>query len=162
MQTEEQFELVMARFAANDVSRERELIILDACRNLAHELALIEPADYVCLLQTGNIVTLADLVASSIEPFFDSAAMSFACSGNARLSWTETPVIALDFEFLHDGVFAFFRLLLSSSGPDVELNHISFEPAAQPPAENTARLTAALASARIRPASERATTRDAG
>jgi hypothetical protein len=138
------------------------LIILDACRNLAQELVLIEPVDYICLLQTGNIITLADLVSSSIEPFFDSAALSFACSGNCQLSWTEAPVIALDFEFLHEGVFAFFRLLLSHDFVDVELNHVSFEPAGQPPAENTARLRAALASARVRPASKGAAASDAG
>ncbi|GIL00253.1 MAG: hypothetical protein BroJett030_01520 [Alphaproteobacteria bacterium] len=136
--------------AGTDVSRERELVILEACRKLADELALVEPADYVCLLQTGNVVTLADLVASSIEPFFDASALTFAWSGECRLSWSEAPVVALDFEFLHDGVSAFFRLILSHAGPDVELNHVSFDRSGQTPADNTARLADALASAAAR------------
>lgn len=144
----------MARNAGTDISRERELIILEACAMLAQELFLVEPADYVCLLQTGNLVNLADLVASSIEPFFDPGALSFACSGSCALSWSQAPVIGLDFEFLHGGVFAFFRLVLAETGPDVELNHISFEQSGLTPADNTALLRAALASARVRPASE--------
>lgn len=139
----------MPRISSENISRERELIILEACRDLAEELSLIDAADYICLLQTGNLVALADLVSSSIEPYFDERALSFACSGHCRVSWEESPSVGLDFEFLHGGVFAFFRLILSQAGPDVELNHISFDQVSQSPAANTSLLNSSLQSARV-------------
>ena len=133
----------------NDIARERELIILEACRGLAEELLLVDPADYVSLLYATNLIALTDLVTSSIEPFFRAEAVSFACSGEYRLSWSEPPSICLDFELLHDGVFAFFRIVLGHQGPDVELNHIAFDCAHNPPAANTESLRQAMASASL-------------
>ena len=140
----------MGRPVKDNISRDRELVILAACSELADELMLVEPADYICLLQTGNMVTLADLVSSSIEPFFDENALTFACSGGFDLSWSTSPTVLLDFEFLHGGIFAFFRMILSRSGVNVELNHISFDLVGQPPAANTDQLRLALESARVK------------
>lgn len=131
------------------LARRRELVLLEACRDLAEELSLIDIADYVCLLRSANLITLGDLVSSSIEPFFQNGTVTFACSGDYRLGWSEPPLISLDFELLHEGVFAFFRIVLWEDGPDVELNHISFDPGGETPAENTAQLESALRSARL-------------
>lgn len=143
-------EVVMGKIVRNNLSRDRELAILAACEDLAEELMLVEPSDYICLLQTGNLVTLADLVTSSIEPFFDEKALTFACSGGYDLSWGRRPTVSLDFEFLHDGIFAFFRMILSHAGADVELNHISFDQIGQSPTANTEHLRQALDTARLR------------
>ena len=116
----------------------------------AEELMLLEPAVYICLLQTGNMATLADLVSSSIEPFFNEKALSFACSGGYDLSWGNSPIVSLDFEFLHGGIFAFFRMILSRAGADVELNHVSFDQTGQSPSANTELLRLALDSARLK------------
>ncbi|MCB1463484.1 MAG: hypothetical protein KDJ90_13900 [Nitratireductor sp.] len=140
----------MGKIVHSNTSRDRELAILAACEELAEELMLVDPADYICLLQTGNMASLADLVSSSIEPFFDEKALSFACSGGFDLSWSRAPAVSLDFEFLHAGIFAFFRMILSRAGADVELNHISFEQVGQTPEANTDHLRQALETARVR------------
>ena len=144
----------MERPAQESISRERELAILAACRELADELMLVEPADYISLFRTGNMVSLTDLVSSSIEPFFDEKALSFAFSGGFDLSWSMRPTIALDFEFLHGGIFAFFRIILSRAGANVEMNHISFDQIGQSPEANTDQLRQALESARVRKTAE--------
>ena len=141
---------VMGKIVRNNISRDRELAILAACGDFAEELMLLEPADYICLLQTGNMATLADLVSSSIEPFFNEKALSFACSGGYDLSWGNSPIVSLDFEFLHGGIFAFFRMILSRAGADVELNHVSFDQTGQSPSANTELLRLALDSARLK------------
>jgi hypothetical protein len=140
----------MGKIVHNNISRDRELAILAACGELAEELMLVEPADYICLMQTGNMASLADLVSSSIEPFFNESALSFAFSGGFDLSWSKSPAVSLDFEFLHGGILAFFRLILLRSGADVELNHISFDPIGQSPEANTDQLRQALDSARVK------------
>lgn len=136
----------------NDYAREREKALADGLRDVACELRMVEPADFIAYIRTEQFGNLRNLVNSSTEMFFKPGTISFGLSGEIDLEWATTPCISLDMEFHHMGVSAYFRLVLWSLEAGVEINYVTFKNSSPEPDENTLRLVNAIADARLVPA----------
>lgn len=130
---------------------EREKALGHGVRELASDLRLVEPADYVDYVRTERFANIAHLVSSSAELFFKPGTIFFGHSGEVDLQWDQTPSVALDMEFRHMRVSIYFRLVLEAERAGVEITYVAFEGAAAEPDENTRRLVEAIADARLMP-----------
>jgi len=134
----------------NDFLRDRERALADSLREVAAELRLIEPADFVAYIRTEQFANIRTLVNSSTELFFKPGTIRFGASADVLLDWGRAPSVMLDMEFHHRAVDVYFRLLLESLSAGVEINYISFGGAgAGEPDDNTRRLRDAIADARL-------------
>ena len=127
----------------------REQILCDACSCLASELRQIEPGDFFSFFQLGQVPAVHDDVTATIDRHFGNNTMGFACTGEAEISWNKPSAVAIDLEFVFEGIFAFFRLFLSADNSAVELHHISFQDSSGDPDSNTVKLEKAIKQARI-------------
>lgn len=135
----------------NDYAREREKALAEGLREVATELRMIDPADYIAYIRTEQFGNLRTLVNSSTEMFFKPGTITFGLSGEADVSWDCEPTIALDMEFHHLSVSAYFRLILKAVTAGIEISYVQFESSSQNPDENTQRLVDAIADARLSP-----------
>ena len=138
-----------------DYSREREKALADGMRDVASELRLIDPADFIAYIRTEQFGNLRNLVNSSTEMFFKPGTITFGLSGEVDLPWGCAPCISLDMEFHHLNVSAYFRLVLRSLQAGIEISYVSFEGGSEDPDKNTARLIEAIEDARIAPVSRK-------
>jgi hypothetical protein len=136
-----------------DYSREREKALAEGLRDVATELRLIDPADFIAFIRTEQFGNLRNLVNSSTEMFFKPGTITFGLSGEVDLPWGCAPCISLDMEFHHLNVSAYFRLVLRSLEAGIEISYVSFEGGSKDPDKNTARLIEAIEDARIVPVS---------
>lgn len=132
-----------------DYSREREKALADGLRDVASELRLVDPADFIAYIRTEQFGNIRNLVNSSTEMFFKPGTICFGLSGEVELPWGCAPCIALDMEFHHLNVSAYFRLVLQSLQAGIEISYVSFEGGSQDPDQNTARLVEAIEDARL-------------
>ncbi|MCZ7594055.1 hypothetical protein [Hyphomicrobium sp.] len=139
---------------ASKFTYEREKALAHGIRELASDLRLVEPADYVDFVRTERFANIANLVASSAELFFKPGTIVFGHSGDVDLRWDQPPTIALDMEFRHMRVNLYFRLVLEAQRAGVEITYIAFDGASEEPDENTRRLVEAIADARLMPIPE--------
>jgi hypothetical protein len=144
----------MMKQQPNNCTMEREKALAHGVRELASELRMVEPADYVAFVRTERFANIANLVASSAELFFKPGTIFFGQSGEVELTWDELPSVALDMEFRHRHVNVFFRLVLEAQSAGVEITYVSFEGASEVPGDNTRRLIDAIADARLVPVLE--------
>ncbi|HWB44675.1 MAG TPA: hypothetical protein VG900_04480 [Hyphomicrobiaceae bacterium] len=133
----------------NDYTLEREKALADGMREVASELRLIEATDLIAYIRTEQFANISTLVNCSTELYFKPGTVRFGQSGDVELNWGSPPSISLDMEFQHIGVSVYFRLLLQSVNAGVEINYINFANGSSDPDENTLRLIAALADARL-------------
>ncbi len=134
-----------------DYSREREKALADGMRDVASELRLVDPADFIAFIRTEQFGNIRNLVNSSTEMFFKPGTICFGLSGEVDLPWGCTPCVSLDMEFHHLNVSAYFRLVLQSLQAGIELSYVSFEGGSEDPDRNTERLIEAIDDARIVP-----------
>lgn len=130
---------------------EREKALGHGVRELASDLRLVEPADYVNFVRMERFANIANLVSSSAELFFKPGTIFFGHSGEVDLKWDQPPTVALDMEFRHMCVKIYFRLVLEAERAGVEITYVAFEGASEEPDENTRRLVEAIADARLLP-----------
>jgi hypothetical protein len=130
---------------------EREKALAQGIRELASDLRLVEPVDFVSFVRMERFANIANLVASSAELFFKPGTIAFGHSGDVDVSWDQPPAVALDMEFRHQCVKVYFRLVLEAEQAAVEITHLAFEGASEEPDENTRRLIEAIADARLAP-----------
>lgn len=135
----------------NDYSREREKALAEGLRDVASELRLVDPADFIAFIRTEQFGNIRTLVNSSTEMFFKPGTISFGQSGEVELPWGCAPCISLDMEFHHLEVSAYFRLVLQSLQAAIEISYVSFEGSAGDPDKNTQRLVDAIDDARLVP-----------
>ena len=131
------------------ITANRENILYDGCEELANDLKQIDPTLYASFFQYGEARFVYEAVNSILDKHFIKGAMTFACTGDALIPWGESPVIAIDMEFVSDGIFAFFRIILTKNNPIVELHHIVFHESAGDPEANTEQLRKSIAAARL-------------
>lgn len=136
---------------ANTFTHEREKALGLGIRELASDLRLVEPGDYIDFVRTERFANIANLVASSAELFFKPGTIFFGHSGDIDLTWDQPPTVALDMEFRHMRVNVYFRLVLEAERAGVEITYLAFEGASGEPDENTRRLVEAIADARLIP-----------
>lgn len=130
---------------------EREQALGHGIRELASDLRLVEPADYINFVRMECFGNIANLVSSSAELFFKPGTIFFGHSGDVEVSWDQPPTVALDMEFRHKRVSVYFRLVLEAQSAGVEITHLAFDGASDKPDENTQRLIEAIADARLMP-----------
>ena len=133
---------------------EREKALGHGIRELASDLRLVEPVDFISFVRTERFANIANLVASSAELFFKPGTIAFGHSGDVDVAWDQPPTVALDMEFRHQRVNVYFRLVLEAEKAGVEITHLAFEGASDEPDENTRRLVEAIADARLAPVAE--------
>jgi hypothetical protein len=128
---------------------DRERIIANALVDVASELRLTDAAELVAMIRNDHAANIADLVNSSTELFFKSGTLRYALSASVNAPWDGTPVVALDMEFRHAMVSAFFRLTIGQRQAGVEIMDILFDEKGLSERAKAERLAAALASARV-------------
>lgn len=128
----------------------RELIVANAIKETVAELRLVDVADYIAFIRLEHFATLSDLVDSAAELFFMPGTVRLGHGGEARVGWSESPVIVLDLELRPSGATVYFSLTLTADTASVEVNYVSFDKPDADPERNTARLAEALERARIR------------
>jgi hypothetical protein len=129
---------------------EREQIIADALVDVASELRLTDAAELILMIRNDHAANIADLVNSSTELFFKSGTLRYALSASFRAPWDATPVVAIDMEFRHAMVSAFFRLTIGQRRAGVEIIEILFDEQGLDDRTKADRLSAAFHSARLR------------
>jgi hypothetical protein len=128
---------------------ERERIIADALVDVASELRLTDAGELMTMIRNDHAANIADLVNSSTELFFKSGTLRYALFASYRAPWDATPVVALDMEFRHAMVSAFFRLTIGERRAGVEIINILFDEHGLDDCTKAERLSAALESARL-------------
>jgi hypothetical protein len=139
----------MNRDAARLLPRDREQIIADALIDVASELRLIDAAELMLMIRNDHSANIADVVNSSTELFFQSGTLRYALSANYRAAWDATPVVAIDLEFRHALVSAFFGLTLGERCAGVEIIDILFDEQDLDDRAKAERLANALDGARL-------------
>ena len=129
--------------------QERERILADALVDVASELRLTDVAELINLIRNDESANIADLVNSSTELFYKRGTMRYALSASFKAPWDATPEIALDMEFSHAMVSAFFRLTIGRRRAGVEVMDVLFDEEGLDAEGKAERLTAALAAARV-------------
>lgn len=141
----------MLKQSGNDHA-EHEKVLAAGMREVAAELRLIDPADLVAFVRTGQFGNLRSLVNASTEMYFKPGTVSFRQSGDVNLGWTGEPCIVLDMEFQHRAVEVFFRLVLEARQAGVEIEYISFGDQTANRKEHLRQLMDAITDARFAPA----------
>jgi hypothetical protein len=141
----------------------REMIVAKAMEEVAAELRMVDVADYVAFMRLEHYATIADIVDSASELYYQPGTLSFGHGGEAVIGWSGDPEIILDMQFRPHGATVYFTLKLTDATASVEVNYVSFDNALDDPEENSRFLETALAGSRImkrRPhaASERSAT----
>jgi hypothetical protein len=131
-------------------SSTREIIVANAIKEVVSELRLVEVGDYIAYIRLERFASVADLVDSAAELFFQPGTLKLGHGGDAHIAWTGAPRIVLDLELRPGGVTVYFGLTLTAKHASVEVNYVAFDQPSADPAENNAFLEAALEKARIR------------
>lgn len=127
-----------------------ERVLADALVEVATELRLADPTEFILMIRGDQAANITDLVNSSSELFFKSGALKYALAAACELRWDSTPTVRLDMEFRHAEVTVFFRLSIGRARAAVEVLDVFFE-TDDPPggAAECARLRAAVCDARL-------------
>jgi hypothetical protein len=129
----------------------RERALAAGVKVVADELRLVDLADFVSYIRAEQFANIEDILNSSVELYFKQGTLTFGWAADLCVDWGQAPKITLDMEFRHLSVLAFFGLSIETEDSSVEIRFISFEEAADDPAENTRRLVDAIANARLPP-----------
>jgi hypothetical protein len=131
-------------------SSTREIIVANAIKEVVSELRLVDVGDYIAYIRLERFASVADLVDSAAELYFEPGTVRLGHGGEAHVSWSHAPRIVLDLELRPMGVTVYFALTMTAKHASVEVNYVSFDNASPDPLENNAFLEAALERARIR------------
>ncbi len=126
---------------------DHEKALADAIVDVATELRLSDPTEFILLVRGEQAANISDLVNSSSELFFKKGALRYGLSADCALGWGSTPSVSLDMEFNHDRVTAFFRLIIGGSRAAVEVVDVFFDEETGP--HDAERLRRAIAAARL-------------
>ncbi len=126
-----------------------ERIIADSLIDVASELRLTDVVEFIKMIHSDHAANIADLVNSSSELFFKSGTLRYALTASFVAHWDEPPVVALDLEFRHATVCAFFRLAIGRRRAGVEIIDILFDEQGLDDRQKVEQLRAALESARL-------------
>ncbi len=135
--------------AVLDQTALRAAILAEAMAGTAAELRLLDPDDLIGYVRRSRWAEIADLVQTASELHFAEGCLSFACRADFAVDWVQAPTLALDLEFAHAGVAAFFTLHLGRDDDRIELQTTFFDAPPCDDAAGTELLAAALAGARL-------------
>lgn len=127
-----------------------ERILADAMVEVATELRLADPLEFLMLIRGNQDANIADLVNSSSELFFKGGALRYGLAASCDLRWESTPIVWLDMEFRQAAVTVFFRLKIGRANAGVEIIDIMIDNGDQFDAQlAAARLSEAIQEARL-------------
>jgi len=148
VQEEDQL-IMIVHGGADHAAHER--ILADAMVDVATELRLADPAEYILMIRGDQPANIADLVNSSSELFFTNGALKYALSASCELGWESPPTVRLDMELRHATVTVFFRLTIGRERAGVEVIDVLFDgDGPRGSAAELEQLAAAVAGARLR------------
>jgi hypothetical protein len=131
--------------------RLQERVLADAMVDVATELRLADPLEFLMMIRGHQDANIADLVNSSSELFFRSGSLRYGLAARCDLSWETTPSVLLDMEFRHAAVTVFFRLTIGRAHAGVEILDVFIEPGGEPDHEIAEeKLKQAISDARLR------------
>ena len=128
----------------------REVIVANAIGDVVRELRMVDVGDYIAYIRLERLASIADLVDSAAELYFQPGTLRLGHGGEAHVAWEGPPRIVLDLELRPSGVTVYFALTLAARKASVEVNYVAFDKPAADPAENDGFLERALEHARIR------------
>jgi hypothetical protein len=141
----------MTKIRNDHRSLAREKALADGIKDVAAELRLIDVVNLVVYIHLEKHGNLEDIVASSVELYFKPETLRYGWRSKVDITWGGPTTVCLDMEFRHQGVTVFFTLALGALHASVDIHYIAFDGSSNDPGENTARLVAAIADARIKP-----------
>lgn len=128
-----------------------ERMLADAMVDVATELRLADPLEFMIMIRGNQEANITDLVNSSSELFFKSGALRYGLASSCDLRWESTPSVRLDMEFRYGLVTVFFRLTIGRAHAGVEIIEVMIDAANDIDAQATAaRLARAIQEARLR------------
>lgn len=126
-----------------------ERVFATAIRDFIAELCLLDGGILIGWVKGERHGNIADLVASSAEPFFKEATIAYADGADIRFDWGRSLTVVLDMEFVTKPVTVFFKLILDGVYVGVAIQRILADQ--NPVAFNLDGFATALADARIQP-----------
>lgn len=131
-------------------SSTREILVAKAISEVVSELRMVDVGDYIAYIRLERFASVADLVESAAELYFEPGTLRLGHGGEANVSWEMPPRVVLDLELRPLGVTVYFALTMTADFASVEVNYVSFDRASADPLENNAFLETALERSRIR------------
>jgi hypothetical protein len=130
-------------------------LLAEAIKDVAVELRLTDAADFVTYIHAEKFANIQDIVDSSVELFFKHGTLVYGTAADFTLTWDGPPSVTIDLEFRHKAVTARFAIILRALEASVDVKKILFEKTPDNAEEAIGLLRAALADARLPPASRR-------
>lgn len=139
----------MPRGRCDSHSERRTRALSEAVAGVGDELRLVDVGDYIAYIRNDQFASLQDIVSSSIELYFKPNTLTFGWTAGFELDWATVPTIVLGMEFRHHAVWVIFQLILRAEETNVRIEHLVVSEAGLTQAEETVRLSEALADARF-------------
>jgi hypothetical protein len=121
----------------------------DGLTGVASELRLVDVADFVAFIRTGQTANLKNIVQSSTELHFKPGTLRLAEPAEAELHWHGSPLITLPMKFHYGSIHAHFRLRLSAHSAAIDLEGLTADTEISEFSDLSRNLTIALNQARI-------------
>ncbi|GEP03169.1 hypothetical protein [Methylobacterium oxalidis] len=115
------------RYACAEQVAAVERVFAAEIRDFIAELCLLDGGLLVGWVHNERHANIADLVASSAEPFFKEATLAYADAADVRLDWGRSLQVVLDMEFVTQPVTVFFKLVLDGYFVGVAIQRILTE-----------------------------------
>jgi hypothetical protein len=135
--------------SCGDHSVLRAKAIADGIMDVAAELRMMNVADYISFIRLEQFNNIRDIVNSSMELYFKHGTLSYGCSADYELEWDRPPSILLDLEFRHQEISVHFNLTLRAAHASIEISEINFATGSLGDVDDTRRLVAAIADAKL-------------
>jgi hypothetical protein len=123
--------------------------LAESLREVARELRLVDLADFVTFIRGEQFANIQDVVNSSTELFFKHGTLTYGSMASYELEWDHPPTVTICLEFNHSSVSILFDLVLQTFDAGVEIRAISLGDELIDPDEETKRIVAAIAAARL-------------
>lgn len=120
-------DFLQARPAPADVIASAERVFATEIRDFIAELCLLDGGVLIGWVRGEKHANIADLVASSAEPFFKDATLAYADGADVTLAWGQSMQVVLDMEFVTKPVTVFFKLVLDGYYAGVAIQRILAE-----------------------------------
>lgn len=140
------YDPAFGRTAPADVIAASEQVFAEELRDFIAELCLLDGGVLIGWVRDDRHGNIADLVASSAEPFFKEATLTYGDAADVSFSWGRSPTVILDMEFGTEAVTVFFKLVLDGLYVGVAIDRIL---GVTEPSLDLDRFAVALSNARV-------------
>ena len=123
-----------------------EEVFATEIRDFIAEFCLLDGSVLIGWVRDDRHGNIADLVASSAEPFFKEATLTYGDAADVSFAWGRSPTVVLDMEFGTGAVTVFFKLVLDGLYVGVAIDRIL---GATEPSLDLDRFAVALSTARV-------------